>query len=825
MHVARTRETDRVRDDTNPPGTARLLIPATVTWAITAWAVMFANSGHWVCLFGVLLGTGALITHFVRQSKRCTLRNRGRHQLLGAVLVTAAALVLTGLSLMNAQQARESPTLTTLAEAGLTHKFDATLTGYPETRQTAHGTRYWVRANLSSSGEGTRARAPALLWLADRPESDWGPGLQLKLRGTLEKFEPARFDAFGLSVRELTAMPKTSWFSTLSSQAAHFRELLVTHSREISRAALVPGFAVGDTSLITDTLEEAMRESSLSHLVAVSGANCALITTAVMWLLGVLWAPLRLRIIFAVIALAAFVVIVGPDASVQRAAVMAAVLLTARFGAKRAVSLPALGAAMLTLLIMNPWQALHPGFGLSVSATAGILLLARPCTTWLHTRLRLPHLLALPIAVAVAAQFACGPLLLFLQPGIPVAGVLANVIAAPAAPLGTGLGLLAAVILPMSEELGVWLIQLAALAATWVEATASVTISLPGARWHWPGGWGGVILLSVTQLLAILAWALRTGRLGLSRNQRVAHRNPWEHRSSSPTAVSAVTLACGGLAFGLFLGVSAATPIVTRLATPTDWVVVACDVGQGDAMLIRDPALPETVMLVDTGDDEELLIACLDRFQIQRISLLVLSHDDSDHVAALPAIINRVDKALIAPPILGETHESRAVVKQLTARGIETQVGAAGLEGWAAQEQQGWRWEVFAPSASSRPPSHNGSSLVMTVDTAGVTLLLLGDTGKREQQALRLDDIDIDVVKVAHHGSRDQDATLARRLGAQWALISVGAGNRHGHPADSTVQDLLWAGTRVLRTDENGTVALLLDADGALVPWAQGERQ
>ena len=137
----------------------------------------------------------------------------------------------------------------------------------------------------------------------------------------------------------------------IGEAAAALRSGLRERSEAVPGAALVPGFAVGDTALVGDDLDRAMTESSLAHLTAVSGANCALVTGAVIWLLGRLGAGRRLRAVAAGCGLALFVVLVGPDPSVQRAAVMAAVLLASGFGGKRATALPSLGLAVIALTL------------------------------------------------------------------------------------------------------------------------------------------------------------------------------------------------------------------------------------------------------------------------------------------------------------------------------------------------------------------------------------------------------------------------------------------------------------------------------------------
>lgn len=807
----------------SPPGTWRLLLPALTVWMLTAAAIVSPGRGVWLMINAIGVGLTALLMIFVFPRAR-------NWTLVGAVLLLCAMTVLLGARITGEEQTRADATIGGAAERGDSLDFDVRLASYPKSKIAMFGERHWVRAEaLLPSGA-----VPVLLWLENPPTSaqlaTWAPGMRFTASGRPERLAAGDDAAYAISLRELIPAVEQPLSARFGGIAASLRAGLRTAASAVPGAELVPGFAVGDTAPVTPELEQAMLASSLTHLTAVSGANCALVTGAVIWLLGRLRAGRRVRIIAAGVSLAGFVALIGPDASVQRAAVMAAVLLVSGFGGRKGLALPSLGLAVIVLLMLNPWQALQPGFALSVAATAGILLLATPTATWLHRRARLPRLLALPVAVAFAAQLACGPLLLLLQPGIPAVGVLANVIAAPAAPLGTGLGLIATLLGPVGELLSHGAVVLASIPARWVAATAELTASLPLARWHWPEGWTGAALLAVCQVGPVLAWAIHRGYLGLPNGDRVVPRAPWQPAAAVPIAVRRSIAVLLATSFGLFLAITLVAPAAERLSTPRGWAVVACDVGQGDALLLRDPMHPQQVVLVDTGDDVELLTRCLDRFGVRQISLLVLSHDDRDHVGALPDILERVERALIAPAVRGESHAARPVVRQLETAGVPYRVGELGDTGYlsgstghdSAADPVGLSWRVLGPATSS-PPDSNAASLVLAVASGSVSTLLLGDTGAEEQEMLLRDTTALraTVLKVAHHGSRDQAEALPGAVGAAWALVSVGVDNRHGHPAGETLAELSRVGTRVLRTDLHGSIALVPRVDGSLVPWVE----
>lgn len=826
----------------SPPGQWRLLAVALICWALTAWAILSPGRGGIIALCAGVAGSLMLLAW------RFTNRNAARVTMMLALL--CGLLVLTGCRVHILEGQRSAASFQHAAQIGKHVTFTAQLVGFPERKRTAFGDREWVRvqAYAPTQPQPAGGTVPMLVWLSDIDsnwqDARWGPGTRVHITAKLKaqpSSDAAAYTANPLSVHEIGGAQQVvgvqstdridtpTFTASVGAAAATFRTLLVQHASAVTGAELVPGFAVGDTSLVPESLNDTMLESSLSHLTAVSGSNVGLVIAAMGWCVTRLGAGRRVRALVGGGALISFVAVVGPDASVLRAAAMAAVLLVGAFGGRRASALPALGLAVLALIVADPWQSLQAGFALSVAATLGILLLVKPFNKWLRVRLRMPAALSLPLAVALAAQLACGPLLLLLQPGIPAVGVIANVVAAPAAPLGTGLGLIAAILGPISTELATLFVHAASVPAGWVAATAEVCAHLPAGRWHWPDGWPGALLLTACQLAFITAFGLSSGNLGLPRDVRKQLRNPWQAVEVTPLSVRVVAALLTSAAITTFVAVTLLYPLATRLSTPQNWLVVACDVGQGDALLARDPSQPTSVMLIDTGDDPDALQSCFDLFGVQRITLLVLTHDDRDHVGALASVLSQVDTAIIAPTIAGERTDDRSIVQLLHGAGVPFRVGSAGDAGTIVSSigttPLSLNWRVLAPEAHAVPSETNEASLVLLLEISGHRALFLADTGYEEQRRLlqrsgSADSLtDIEILKVAHHGSRDQDMSIFERISATWGLISVGADNRYGHPTSDTLGALLRAGTQPLRTDEYGSIAIVRLSDGSLGTW------
>ncbi len=553
--------------------------------------------------------------------------------------------------------------------------------------------------------------------------------------------------------------------------------------------ALVPGLVLGNTDAISESLSEAMQVTSLTHLMAVSGSNCAIVVGLAFGIAALCRSPLWGRVATSAVALASFVIVVGPDPSVIRSSIMATIGLAALLWGRPVAGATALCAAILVALMFDPTLSHSVGFALSVSATLGLLVLARPLTK-IATRW-MPTPVAIAVAIPLSAAIACQPIVLGFSPYIPMYGIVANILAEPLIPFATVFGLLAIVLSPM-PFVSDGLLAMATAMAGLVAAIARTGAALPVARLPWPPGeWGIVLAASVS--FGIVAVVL--GR--------------WRALGGL-VAVVAATL---GLASTL--GASR----VAWASAPHDWSWAQCDVGQGDAVLVRDAGV---VALIDTGRTESPIRECLSALGVAHIDVLVLTHFDVDHAGGYGAVVGRVETVLHGPP---DGDADIAIIEELRSGGARIVSAERGLTGAIGR----LHWRVLWPSDGNPRELGNPSSVTLIVerttgcDSTCVTGLALGDLPRAEQTIMRLAGglVPIDVVKVSHHGSRDQDPELYRRVRASVALIGVGADNEYGHPTAETLDVLAGAGSTVARSDLNGIVLVWRTSAGELRVWRE----
>jgi ComEC/Rec2-related protein len=246
--------------------------------------------------------------------------------------------------------------------------------------------------------------------------------------------------------------------------AASIRQGLRDAGEHISaeEAGLIRGLTIGDTGGLSRVTIERFRRAGLSHLLAVSGSNVAIVLAGVAVLASRM--SFRTRVAAGAGALLLFVLVVGPDASVLRAAAMGAVGLVALATGRQAEPLHALGVALMMIILLRPQIVFAVGLHLSVAATAGIILWA----SRIHRSLPLPALISLPLAVTLSAQVAVLPLLLGVFGEASLVAPLTNLLAAAAVPPATVLGLTAALVGSLHPWWGGLILQAAEPFAGWI---------------------------------------------------------------------------------------------------------------------------------------------------------------------------------------------------------------------------------------------------------------------------------------------------------------------------------------------------------------------
>ncbi|MEV4564164.1 ComEC/Rec2 family competence protein [Nonomuraea sp. NPDC049419] len=694
------------------------------------------------------------------------------------------------------------------------------------------------------------------------------PTQEVEVTGRLAKPTPGTSVAAILLVREAPRLLTPP--STLQTAAGAIRSGLRSAADVLppDQRGLLPGLVVGDVSRMDPQVTADFREAGLSHLNAVSGANLAIVAGAALALSRLVGLSLPLRAGFAAVAMLAFTVVARPSPSVLRALLMGLAAAIAMGTGRSKDGVAALSATVLFLMLFVPELARSYGFALSVTATAGILLIAprwrdklmgknsaeenpsptdaapdvmpgrgavaglalvpesgegasvvgsassgrgssavgeaRPASqpdpdaspeSGRRRVVRLPRWAAEAVAVPAAAQLAVTPVLVLMAGQLTPVAVVANLLVAPAVAPATLLGFGAALIAPVWLDGARMLVIPAGYAVGWIITVSRWAVTVPFATVPWPAGLAG--LGSLVLAVAVVVPVMR--------------RRAWR----------AVALTAAGAAL---VAVLVLRPIAGSWP-PKGWVMVMCDVGQGDGLVIS--AGPGRGVVVDTGPDPVVMDRCLRRLGVSDVPLLVLTHPHADHVDGLPGVLRnrRVGAVVVSPQRTGARSGGR-ITGMLRQRGIPE---------WTVPPGTRWRFgpselTVLAPApvagelhGQGEGSAINNSSVVMHVQWRSGSMLLGGDleTEAQDELARRLI-VRADILKTPHHGSNRQSPEFLASLGARAALISVGAGNDYGHPATSTLGLLRRLGLTIHRTDQSGDLAVVEREGGGLAVVPRG---
>jgi competence protein ComEC len=725
---------------------------------------------------------------------------------LGA-LVAGAALGALRLTAIDATARRAGP-------AGATFSGTATLLEHP--RPSQFGSSAAIRLK---SGRGTGA---TVLGRIDGPRpwpAGGEPGAILRVVGTAQR--PAAggsFDwraylrrrgiAFELQIESLsdTGRRRGGIPGVVDSMRTRAEAALGTRVSR-GKAALARGMVLGQDELIDPLERDDFRRSGLAHVLAVSGQNVMLLCVLALPLLAWSGAGPRVRVAALLCLIAVYVPLAGAGPSLQRAGIMGAAGLIALAAGRAASRWYALELAALVTLALNPRVAGDTGWQLSFAAVLGILLLAKPIQAAMRG---LPRLLAEGIAVTLAATLATAPLIAHDFGWVSLAGLVANVVALPVVAGIMWAGMLQCALAQLPNVLiaphavvellglvdGALLGALRSIARTFAEAPGSTVVLPLGSR-------TGVVLA-----YGLMAAAVASIRRGARRAEpRASAAAAAWRRLPSRRRVAAAAIAAGFVAVGW----SYATEPPPPPARPT---VSFLDVGQGDATLIQDGA--GAAVLFDGGPPEARVYRKLKAAGVQRIDLMVATHQSRDHQGGLHEVLERIPTRLLLENGYGTRDpDFRRLLAEADARHVRHTPAQAGQ----VLNVGRLTVRILAPPrrapAAPPPDDPNPYGVAAIVSEGDFDLWLSADA--ESDAILPLPLRPVEAMKVSHHGSEDPGLPqVLQRLRPRVAAIEVGARNTYGHPAPRTLATLRRTVPHVYRTDRDGTVKLALGPHGRL---------
>ena len=642
-------------------------------------------------------------------------------------------------------------------------------------------------------------------------------GTRLQATGQLE--EPSSFGTFDyrayLAHRDILATMYRPSITELESQAGNplMHGLLsirkraqesINHLLPQPQAALLSGILLGDDHAIPEELQKDFRDTGMTHIIAISGFNIALIA-GVLLVGGRQVIGIRIGAWITIIAVVIYTVLVGAESSVVRAAVMAILMILAATMLGRPTFLPAIlfGAAFF-MTLLNPKILWDVGFQLSFAATLGLTLYLGPWSRSFHNLVQpvtgdsIANTSTRFIADVVLATFAATimtfPLMIYHFKTISLVNPLANLLILPAQPgimTWGGVATLAGMISPTLGQIPAWI--------AWLFLNYTIE------------------LVEFFGALPLATTTVALSPFGLAAFYVLIFAASWLVRSSPDEETERTGIRLGGrrqriLLTGLLL--------LAILATAWAWQrpdgrlhVSFLDVEQGDAILIQAPDGKQ--MLVDGGQYPSLLSSRIGEqlpFWDKEIDLVVATHPDTDHVGGL---VDLFDSYRVGQVITNGTHDEpgsgygRLIFAAQRANTPVRSISTGEVIGFGADV-----WiEILHSGALPGSDEDNDESIVLRLVHEDFSLLLTGDAGHTVEQAIFRDGKNVQsaVLKAGHHGSNTASGRkFLQAVNPQIVIIS-GGGERYDHPHEETLQRIAETGATILRTDKLGTIELISD--------------
>jgi len=566
------------------------------------------------------------------------------------------------------------------------------------------------------------------------------------------------------------------------------------------RAALLKGLLVGAREDIDFELRQKFANVGIVHILAISGLHVGFILLGLMYAFKSFGLPRLLQALFTITGLLFYSALTGGNAPVVRASVMAGIYLIGVAIQRRNSVFNTLSIAALIILLVNPLELYQPGFQLSFTAVLGIVLiyqkLKRFCDNFLKNwyekgyELRI-YLLKL-FLVSLSAQIATLPLTVYYFGRVSVVSIFINLLVVPGAGLIVGLGFVAVIFSAVYMPPGIILLRTVALLLSGLIKLVVFAENIPFSFFVVPRLSPLFILLYFSVIITFLIW----------REERARKAAVWF-----------LLILLNVIVWSAFFG------------NKPGLKVTFFDVGQGDSILFEFP--DDKILLVDAGERNEygdrgrqVVAPYLQRNNIKKIDVLLITHPHSDHIGGVPYLLEHVQVGRIVRSKVN-THsplenavDSLAALNHIKQRFVESGDTLSGFANTAILILH--PDEAYINKNRDEADFLNNTSVVLKLIYGRRSFLLPGDAEQGAEEEMldygRL--LTSDVLKLGHHGSCTAScAAFRERVNPDVVVVSVGKFNRFGLPDESLLEDMRGQGIDVFRTDDNGAVVFFTDGN------------
>ncbi len=558
---------------------------------------------------------------------------------------------------------------------------------------------------------------------------------------------------------------------------------MVDLSLPAEHAGLLKGLVIGERSGLSEEVKQNFNDSGLTHILCVSGANVAYIAGACIFLLGILRVGQPLSNLITMAVLVLFVLITGSSPPVVRAGIMGMMLLSAGIFQRKSDALNSISAACLAILLFNPLCIYDIGFQLSFAGTTGIVLFYKRLANFFSF---LPRVINDVMSVSLAAQLTVNPIVALYFNKISLIAIISNIVVVPV----TGIVTIIGFVMSIAGQVSIFISQLLGglnyFFLSFMLWVSEVSSSLPFASIQVITPSLLFILFYYTVLYALLKY--------------IPFKKPGPHfpKISYIAAAAAV----------IFLLIS--------YSLPRPLEITFLDIGQGDCTIIKTPS--GKTCLIDGGgtypgsmgnfDPGSTIIPFLLDNGSSSVDLAMLSHPHGDHIQGLISVVKTLRvKQLVMGPQFQPNADLDSLIKLCSQRKTKIYIVSKGDR----LSIDGTEFQVLHPGDENlfgRDSILNNNSTVIRLVYRNTSILFTGDIETNAERHIlgSISHLDSDILKVAHHGSKNSTSLdFLKAISPSVCIVSTGK-NNFGHPSPETINRIELSGSRLYRTDLDGGI-------------------
>lgn len=567
---------------------------------------------------------------------------------------------------------------------------------------------------------------------------------------------------------------------------------------------VVLGILLGDKSSIEEDVRQNFADSSLSHILAVSGTHISYVIICISVLFKKLKLNKNIRKVLTSLVLFMYLYLVDFSASATRAVIMSNIVILQMLFYRKQDTITTIAFSSIIILINNPYAILNIGFLLSYGGTIGIILFVNKISIESKEDFfqRFKSYLKDICIVTISAQTIIMPIIIYYFNTISFTFIISNIIASLIIGPIIMIGLVIIAISFFKIPIISLIIRFYNILIVILVKTADIISKIPISKIYLktPTTLEIIFYYSVVFLIALLIYIKKSNRKFIKKTIQIDIYNLKNFFINNRNKVL------------IFISIISLISI-TSIKIPKELKINFIDVGQGDSCLITTPQNKKVI--VDSGGSESydvgknvLLPYLLDK-RITKIDYIMISHFDTDHCKGFEYVLENLKVKNVIISKQSETSENfKQIMKIIRKKRINLIVVQKGSK---IKIDNFTTVDIISPQSENIADNMNDNSIVAKLEAYNFSILFTGDASEKIEKELIKEKINLksDILKVSHHGSKTGTSEeFLKSVKPKIALIGVGENNKFGHPTEDVIKRLTENKVKIYRTDRNGEISI-----------------